>query len=382
MKEILEKLKSNKEVVFLLDEKLKGLKGELLSELKEYSKLDENKIKLKQEIEKLKVKRGEIETLIAKGKEINKDAFILKREKVHDKDVVRLFYYQDPDKYEILIHNRETATDFAFIPGGNIVVNAFHDGKIGLFEWSLNNKRLIVEKKMDKKMLSLQVSPDGKILVSGGDDATITLWDLPQLEIKAELKEHNGGVTCLALTPQGEILISGEAHGSPYMSEIILWDLKRKRVIKRLKGHGGGIASLAISSDGKMLASGEALGNSEDPQPSKIILWDLDNFRIKDILEGHNGWIKSLIFTKDGKLLISGDALGSANNPKHSDIIIWDLRRGIPSAKLQGHNGWVRSLSLNNAETILASGGSNGTFISWDFSKVKKEFSLSGIIPK
>lgn len=374
MKDFLGKLTvtlSNREVVFLLDKELKGLKDELLSELREYQKLDEDKNKLKQEIERLKVKKGKIETLIAEGKKINEDTFILQKIKVHDSDVVRLVFFQDPEGYEILIHNRETVNDFAFLPGENIVVNAFHDGKIGLFEWSRDNKKLIVEKETYKKMLSLQVSPDGKILVTGGNDATITLWDLPQLEIKAELKGHNGKVTCLALTPQGEILISGEANKTPYMSEIILWDLKKNRVIKRLKGHGGIITCVTVSPDGKVLASGEALGNSENPQPSKIFLWDIDNFRMLDILEGHTGWVKSLIFTKDGTLFISGDAIGSKNNPKHSDIILWNLSPGMPFAKLQGQHGWVRSLALNNAETILASGGSNGTYMEWNFSKIK-----------
>jgi WD40 repeat protein len=76
---------------------------------------------------------------------------------------------------------------------------------------------------------SLAVSPDGTLLASGGaarvagwsggDDLTICLWDARRGRLLARWQAHDSGVTALAFLPGG-VLVSGGGDGS-----VKLWNL-------------------------------------------------------------------------------------------------------------------------------------------------------------
>jgi WD40 repeat protein len=67
---------------------------------------------------------------------------------------------------------------------------------------------------------SVAVSPDGKLMVSGGDDRTIRLWEYPECRPLARWEAHDNGVTTLHFLPGGRTLVSGSADGT-----LKLWDL-------------------------------------------------------------------------------------------------------------------------------------------------------------
>ena len=58
-------------------------------------------------------------------------------------------------------------------------------------------------------MLSLAVSPDGKLLATGGVDRTIHLWEVLTGRELARWEAHDSGVTALAFRPDGKTLVSG-----------------------------------------------------------------------------------------------------------------------------------------------------------------------------
>jgi WD40 repeat protein len=55
---------------------------------------------------------------------------------------------------------------------------------------------------------SLLVTPDGKVLISSGDDNTINFWDLSNGRCFRTIKAHTGGVRCISLSPDGRRLAS------------------------------------------------------------------------------------------------------------------------------------------------------------------------------
>jgi len=55
----------------------------------------------------------------------------------------------------------------------------------------------------------LSITPDGRMLASGGKDNTVRLWSLPDGEHIRTLEEHSDFVGCLSITPDGKVLASG-----------------------------------------------------------------------------------------------------------------------------------------------------------------------------
>jgi WD40 repeat protein len=65
----------------------------------------------------------------------------------------------------------------------------------------------------------LAVSPDGKILVSGGDDAKVRLWNVETGKQTSLLEGHNQIIHSVAISPDGKLILSGGDD-----AKVIVWD--------------------------------------------------------------------------------------------------------------------------------------------------------------
>src|SRR3990172_1835082 len=70
-----------------------------------------------------------------------------------------------------------------------------------------------------KQVLTVALSRDGKILVSGSVDKTIKLWDPATGHELRALKGHTGTVNAVAFSPDEKLLASASADNT-----IKLWD--------------------------------------------------------------------------------------------------------------------------------------------------------------
>ena len=105
-------------------------------------------------------------------------------------------------------------------------------------------------------LLAFGLYGDQEILLSGGGDGAINLWQLDQANggaVTQLASLENGDDSVLALAINGTILYSGRLDG-----EINVWDLDTRQLIRRVKAHTTDVLALSVSRG--LILSGGANG--------------------------------------------------------------------------------------------------------------------------
>lgn len=137
-----------------------------------------------------------------------------------------------------------------------------------------------------------RLSPDGRLLVSVGEDGKIIAWDFARRERLANLGDDQGWVNALAFSPDGKWFATGGTD-----NVVTIWDPARLERAVVLTGHAAPVNALAFSQDGRWLAS------TSGPQGGKTIVWDTT--RWEKTYELYRGIVwGDLIFSPDGRHLL------------------------------------------------------------------------------
>ncbi|XP_021893774.1 WD repeat-containing protein 26 isoform X1 [Carica papaya] len=198
--------------------------------------------------------------------------------------------------------------------------------------------------------------PDSKQLVCGSSDPEkgIFMWDCDGKEIKSWKGTRMPKVLDLAVTPDGENLISVLSE-----KEILILNMgtNAERVI--LEKHP--ITSLTVSRDSKFFLVNL---NSQE-----IHLWDVAGKLEKPFKYTGHKQNKYVIRSCFGGLYGSFIASGSEN----SQIYIWNRRNSTPIEVLRGHSMTVNCVSWNpKRHQMLASASDDHTIRIWGPSKSSK----------
>lgn len=155
---------------------------------------------------------------------------------------------------------------------------------------------------------ALAISSDGQTLLSGSFDGSAIRWSLGRDAAEQVLRFHADAVNATALLKDGRAVTAG-ADG-----RIAIWSAGKQQPDAVFEGHTAPIAALAVSPDGATLASAS--------WDHTVRLWPLAGGAAR-VLEGHTQNVNGIAFSTDGKALISVSY--------DLTVRIWPLDNAAPS---------------------------------------------------
>ena len=242
---------------------------------------------------------------------------------------------------------------------------------------------------------SVELSPNGKKLLSGSDDNVTRFWDMESGGVLNTISDsgdltrfaRDGGqvlsrnsdtiqlwasgrvvrtfkgkskaIESFTLSTDGARIVSG---GFGFDSYLELWDLGSGNLLRSLQGHANTIDSVAFSPDGHRMLSADING------PVKI--WDTFTGRLAYSFEPFGDWgVRSSTFSSDGKLALLGGSGNGTNNDEYANgLILVETGRWRTVRKFAGHSNAVISVALSKDGRYALSGSYDNTIKLWDVS--------------
>jgi WD40 repeat protein len=194
---------------------------------------------------------------------------------------------------------------------------------------------------------ALAVTPDGKTLISVGDDI-IRLWDINEGKLINTLKGHLKGITSICLSKDGTILASGSRDKT-----ISMWRLPDGNLLGNLSANVASVWSLAMTGDAKMIASASY---------QEVRLWQYPPGKLYKNLKGHQREVEKVIISDDDSLLIS------AGGKNDNTVSVYSLPIGDHKYTLTGHEDGIWDLAISPNNQILATASQDYTVKLWSLS--------------
>lgn len=195
----------------------------------------------------------------------------------------------------------------------------------------------------------LAFTPDGKLLLSGGFDGFVRVWDLDTHKEVRAIKIEAGTVYDLALSPDGKTLATAGRDG------LRLWDVATGTEQVRKEMNLYGCIAVTFAPDGKIVACGDS---------ECVKLWEVLTGKEIKTFTGFKGELAQLLFSRDGRTLFTSSY--------DRAVRMWEVQTGRLVQDVEAHTGWVWGIALCPDQKTLASCSVDTRLLCWDLQEFGK----------
>ncbi|MEZ4594985.1 MAG: WD40 repeat domain-containing protein [Chloroflexota bacterium] len=220
------------------------------------------------------------------------------------------------------------------------------------------------------QIVALDVTADGRFLLTGTDSGDLFVWDTGSGQPDARLLLHNAEITALAITPNGNRAYSADAAGG-----LILWDIRPFGRTLTLTGHEAPVLDVAFTPDGRHLLSsaGRMTGSSPLEEDNRLLLWDVQTGRLERVFAGHQDSIFQFVLSPDGETIVSTSF--------DQTIRIWD--RATAAQKGVIFTGEVQlAAAIDSSGEMLATSHLGGGIVIWQLATETAVHTLTDQAPQ
>jgi WD40 repeat protein len=198
----------------------------------------------------------------------------------------------------------DLVNSIAFSPNGALLLSGGNDSAIKL--WDAVAGRLIRTFENFDHINSVAFSPDGVLAVSGSDHNRTRLWEVASGRLLYTFEtQPSNAIKSVAFSPDGGSVISAKYDGS-----ISVFDLATKTLVRTISDYP--IWSMAVSPDGERVLSGSL--------DTIVKLWDVKSGALLRSFGAHPNRVSSVALSPDGGRILSASG--------RDTIALWDTSTG------------------------------------------------------
>ncbi|KAF8408343.1 hypothetical protein HHK36_007492 [Tetracentron sinense] len=183
---------------------------------------------------------------------------------------------------------------------------------------------------------SISFEYNSDILISGGQDRTIKMWDTNTGMLSRTLYGCLGSVLDLSITHDNKSVIAASSSNNLYV-----WDVGSGRVRHTLTGHTDKVCAVDVSK----VSSRHVVSAAHD---RTIKAWDLHKGYCVNTFISHSN-CNALCFSMDGQTICSGHVDGN--------LRLWDIKTGKLLSEVAAHSHAVTSICLSRSGNIVLTSG-------------------------
>ncbi|GAA3779197.1 TIR domain-containing protein [Streptomyces phyllanthi] len=226
---------------------------------------------------------------------------------------------------------------------GSLLVTGGNDGVVRLWDPATGQGRRIL-RGHGRRIGTLSFSADGSMLAAGGNDGVVRLWDSASARRLRELTGQSDRLVSAVFSPAGTLLATASSDGDMY-----LWNAATGEYQREMDVETDHVWAEAFSPDGELLAT----ANDDDT----VQLWYRATGAHVTTIDEHYGRVRSIAFRSDGAVLATG-----CDDRK---VRIWDMADRRITAVLDGHTDRVYAVAFAPDGSWLASASWDGQAVIW-----------------